>query len=243
GTTPKPVLTRAAGPTLGALGATGALTVPKLELYRASTVIESNTGWTTAANSTALAAAAASSGAFAFAAGSADSAILTTLAPGGYTAIISSGAGAPGVGLIEIYDLSAPALGQNLINLSTRAIAGTGSETLISGLIIGGTLPKRVLIRAAGPALAPFGLTGLLTRPQLTLFAGNTPVVQNAGWSTSPDALALAAAATRVGAFAFAAGSADAALIVALAPGAYTVQVTGVADTTGLALVEVYELP
>ena len=243
GNASKLVLIRAAGPTLGALGVSGSLSAPKLELFRGSSVIETNTGWSTAANSAAIAAAASSSGAFAFAAGSADSAILTTLAPGGYTAQISSGMGSAGVGLIEVYDLSAATAGQNLVNLSTRAFAGTGNETLISGLIIGGTLPKRVLIRAAGPALAAFNLTGVLARPQLTLFSGNTPVFVNAGWSTSTDAAAISTASAQTGAFAFAAGSADAAMIVTLAPGAYTAQVTGVGTTTGLALVEVYELP
>ena len=243
GTAAKRVLIRAAGPTLGNLGVSGALTAPKLELFRGSSVIETNSGWTTAANAAAIAAAANSAGAFAFDAGSQDSAILTSLAPGGYTAQISSGAGAAGVGLIEVYDLSTATAGQNLVNLSTRALAGTGNETLISGLIIGGTLPKHVLIRAAGPALAAFNLTGVLARPQLTLFAGYTPVFVNAGWSTSTDAAAIAAAAAQVGAFAFAASSADAAMLVTLAPGAYTAQVTGVGGTTGLALVEVYELP
>ena len=243
GTTPKPVLIRAAGPTLGALGVTGTLTAPKLELLRGTTVLQTNIGWTTAADAAAISTAAANSGAFAFAAGSADSAILTTLAPGGYTAFIGSGAGAAGVGLIEIYDLSSATPGQNLVNLSTRAVTGTGGDILISGLTIGGTLPKRVLIRAAGPALSAFGLTGVLARPQLTLFSGNTPVFVNAGWSTSLDAAAITAASAQVGAFAFAAGSADAAMIVTLAPGAYTAQVAGVGGTTGLALVEVYELP
>jgi hypothetical protein len=243
GSTPKPVLIRAAGPTLGALGVTGTLTAPKLELLRGTTVLETNTGWTTATNAAAIANAAANSGAFAFAAGSADSAILTTLAPGGYTAFIGSGVGAAGVGLIEIYDLSAATPGQNLVNLSTRAVAGTGGDILISGLTIGGTLPKRVLIRAAGPALSAFGLTGVLARPQLTLFSGNTPVFVNAGWTTALDPVAITAASAQVGAFAFAAGSADAAMIVTLAPGAYTAQVAGVGGTTGLALVEVYELP
>ena len=243
GTASKLVLIRAAGPTLGLFGVTGSLSAPKLELFRGSSVIETNTGWTTAANSAAIAAAASSSGAFAFAAGSADSAILTTLAPGGYTAQISSGSGSAGVGLIEVYDLSTATVGQNLVNLSTRALAGTGNEMLISGLIIGGTLPKRVLIRAAGPALAAFNLTGVLARPQLTLFSGNTPVFVNSGWSTSADAAAITTASAQAGAFAFASGSADAAMIVTLAPGAYTAQVTGVGGTTGLALVEIYELP
>ena len=104
-------------------------------------------------------------------------------------------------------------------------------------------MPKRLLIRGAGPALAQFGLSGVLARPQLTLYSGATVVVRNAGWSTSTDAAAIAEAAKSVGAFALAAGSLDAALIVNLAPGAYTAQVLGADGSTGVALVEVYELP
>lgn len=243
GTAAKPVLIRAAGPTLGSLGVNGALTAPRLELYRGPTVIGANAGWSTATNAAAISTAAASSGAFAFAAGSSDSAILTTLTPGGYTVFMSAGTGAAGVGLLEVYDLAPPASGANLPSLSTRAIAGPGADALILGLTVAGPAPKRVLIRGAGPALAQFNLGGLLARPQLTLFSGLTPVLQNTGWSTSPDAAAFAAAAAQAGAFAFAPGSADTAMIVTLAPGAYTAQVSGVGDTTGLALVEVYELP
>jgi len=243
GTAAKPVLIRAAGPTLCSLGVNGALTAPRLELYRGPTVIGANAGWSTATNAAASSTAAASSGAFAFAAGSSDSAILTTLTPGGYTVFMSAGAGAAGVGLLEVYDLAAPAPGANLPSLATRAIAGPGADALILGLTIAGPAPKRVLIRGAGPALAQFNLGGLLARPQLTLFSGLTPVLQNTGWSTSPDAAAFAAAAAQAGAFTFASGSADTAMIVTLAPGAYTAQVSGVGDTTGLALVEVYELP
>ena len=243
GTAAKPVLIRAAGPTLGALGVNGALAAPRLELYSGSTEIGTNAGWSTAINAAAISSAAARAGAFAFPAGSADSAILTTLAPGGYTVLMSAGTGAAGVGLLEVYDLAAPAPGANLPSLATRAIAGPGADALILGLTIAGPAPKRVLIRGAGPALAQFPLSGLLARPQLTLFSGLTPVLQNTGWSTSPDAAALAAAAAQAGAFAFAPGSADTAMIVTLAPGAYTAQVSGIGDTTGLALVEVYELP
>jgi DNA/RNA endonuclease G (NUC1) len=243
GTAAKPVLIRAAGPTLGALGVSGALAAPRLELYSGSTEIGTNAGWSTAINAAVISSAAARSGAFAFPAGSADSAILTTLAPGGYTVLMSAGTGAAGVGLLEVYDLAAPAPGANLPSLATRAIAGPGADALILGLTIAGPAPKRVLIRGAGPALAQFSLGGLLARPQLTLFSGLTPVLQNTGWSTSPDAATLAAAAVQAGAFAFAPGSADTAMIVTLAPGAYTAQVSGIGDTTGLALVEVYELP
>jgi len=243
GDQPKRVLIRAVGPALTQFGVAGALAAPKLDLYRGSTVIATNAAWGTAANATDIAAAAAGAGAFAFGAGSADSAVLTTLAPGAYTAIASSANGATGVALVEVYDLTAAVAGQKLVSLSMRAVAGTASETLIAGVFVGGTVPKRVLIRAAGPALAAFGVGGALARPKLELFSGANVIAQNTGWSTGTDAAGIAQAAGQVGAFAFAAGSADSALLINLSPGAYTAQVSGVGGTTGVALIEVYEVP
>jgi len=107
---------------------------------------------------------------------------------------------------------------------------------------MGGTTPHRVLVRAAGPALASFGLGGLLARPQLTVYSGTTVIAQNTGWNSGPDPAAVATAAEAVGAFPFGPASADAAMVLSLPPGNYTAQVTGVGETTGLALVEVYEL-
>ncbi len=240
----KPILLRAVGPSLRGLGVTTALTAPRLELRANGVLLATNIGWTTTGNAAEIANAAARSGAFPLAAGSADSVILTTLAPGTYTALMSAADARAGVGLVEIYDLSGGSLAQKLTNLSARAAVGTGESTLISGLVVGGSAPKRVLIRAAGPSLAQFGVTGALTRPALALFAATGAVLaQNSAWSTSADAAAIAAAAARVGAFAFGATTADSALILNLPPGAYTAQVTGVAGATGTALLEVYELP
>ncbi len=239
----KTVLIRAVGPTLAAFGVDGILAAPRLDLYRGSTVIAANTGWSRAANAAEIAVAATRSGAFALAAGSADSAVLVTLAPGAYTAVVSSASGGAGVALVEVYDLSGAATGQRLISLSTRAVAGTAGDMLIAGVVVNGTAPKRVLIRAAGPGLAAFGLNGVLPRPKLELFSGANVIAQNTGWSTSADAAGIAQAAGQVGAFAFAPGSEDSALLVNLAPGAYTAQVSGVAGTTGVALVEIYEVP
>jgi hypothetical protein len=154
--------------------------------------------------------------------------------------------GATGIGLVEVYDATVGAIprDQRIINLSTRAIAGNTSDTiLIAGFVITGSVPKRVLIRGAGPALTQFGVTGALARPSLAIFSGSTVLAQNAGWSTTADASAITAAALQTGAFAFSATSQDAALILNLAPGAYTAQISGVAGTTGVALIEVYEAP
>ncbi len=125
-----------------------------------------------------------------------------------------------------------------LANLSTRATAGTGSQILTAGFVIGEGGDKQVLIRAIGPTLANFGLTGVLADPFLTLFnAAGTSIATNDNWSASD-----AGTMTNVGAFALTAGSRDSAIVTTLSPGSYTAQVKGVGDTTGLALVEVYEI-
>ena len=241
----KAVLIRAVGPTLTNFAVSGAVAAPKLDLYRIGTSapIATNTGWTTSGNTAAITAAAARSGAFALGANSADSAILTTLAPGTYTAIMSSANNTPGIGLVEVYDLSNPLVGQRMVDISTRAAVGTGDNVLIAGVYVAGSVPKRVLIRAIGPGLAPY-LSGGLALPQLALFRGTqaTPVAQNAGWSVSPDANAIAAASAQVAGLALTTG--DAAMIVSLDPGvAYTAQVTGANGSSGIGLVEIYELP
>jgi hypothetical protein len=241
----KPVLIRAIGPTLGSLGVATALTQPKLELFRSgnNTPIATNIGWTTAGNTSGITAATLQAGAFALGANAADSVILTTLAPGAYTAVISSVNNTPGVALAEVYDLSAPAAGQKLFNISTRASTGTGDSTLIAGIVVSGTVPKRVLIRGVGPTLTALGVPGALAQPQLSVIKDNVTVASNSGWSTSSDAVAIAAASAQVGAFALGAASADAAMIVSLAPGNYSAQVVGANGTAGIAIIEIYELP
>ncbi len=243
GTASKTVLIRAIGPTLRSFGVTTALAEPALEVRRDAALMAANTGWSTVNDGGAVAAAANRAGAFPLGATSADSALLVTLEPGRYTATVSAADGRPGAGLIEVYDLSPASTAQKLVNLSTRAVTGAGDSTLIAGVVVSGTAPKRLLIRGAGPALAQFGLGNVLSRPQLTLFAGDSVVAQNAGWSTSTDAAAIAETGAQVGAFAFSPGSADAALLLNLAPGAYTAQLTGISGTAGLALVEIYEVP
>ncbi len=118
-------------------------------------------------------------------------------------------------------------------NLSTCGQVGGGGNILISGLVVRGTASKRLLLRAAGPALTAFELTGTLARPIPSLFDGaGHPLFSNTGWST---------AAKQVGAFAFPDGSADCALLVTLPPGSYTAQVSG-GGALGLALLESYDL-
>ena len=238
----KPVLIRAVGPTLGTapFNVPGVLAAPRLELFRGPTSLAVNAG--IAGNRTAIDAASLQAGAFALGAAGTDAAIITTLAPGNYTAIVSgSTANAAGVVLVEVYDLSATNPGQKLLNIATRAAAGANENTLIAGFVIPAGASKRVLIRGVGPGLTPFGVTGVLAQPVLALLSGGTTVAQNTNWNSSPDSTLISASSAQVGAFAL--SNNDSALIATLAPGNYTAQVTGVGGGTGIALIEVYELP
>jgi hypothetical protein len=143
--------------------------------------------------------------------------------------------------LTEIYDADGNS-GSRLINVSARMNVTVGEGTLIAGLVIAGNAPKTVLIRGVGPTLTAFGVAGVLVDPKITVFSGRTQIASNDNWENGTSTAAqLSAISTQVGAFALAAGSKDAALLITLQPGAYTVQVTGVGDTAGVALVEVYD--
>jgi hypothetical protein len=238
------VLVRAIGPGLADFAVTGALTNPRLDLYSGATLIASNTGWTTAANATEAAFAASQVGAFPLRTVNADSALRISLAPGAYTATMSSANGATtGIGLMEVYDLTVGAAGQRLVNLSTRGAVGNGSNALLAGFNVVGTAPKRILVRGVGPGLAAFGLSGVVGKPVISIYRGATLVAQNTGWTTSADASAIATAALEAGTFALGATSADSAVVVNLTPGLYTAQVTSADAAGGTGLIEIYELP
>ena len=129
-----------------------------------------------------------------------------------------------------------------LANISTRGRAGAGDDVMIAGFVLSGTAPRSVLIRAIGPTLSGFGVPGTLGDPRLALYRGDTKLSENDNWSTSPAATDVAATTTRVGGFTLASGSADAALLLTLEPGAYTAQVSAApGSASGNALVEVYD--
>jgi pectin methylesterase-like acyl-CoA thioesterase len=239
------VLVRAIGPTLtDAFSVPGALTNPRLDLYSGSTLIASNTNWTTALNATEAAFAASQAGAFPLRTASADSALRLSLAPGAYTATASSANGTTtGIALIEVYDLSVGAAGQRLVNVSTRGVVGNGANALIAGFQVVGTQPKRLLVRGVGPGLSAFAVNGVVAKPVLSIYRGTTLAVQNTGWTTSADAPAITSAAIEVGTFALTAANADSAILVNLMPGVYTVQVTSLDAAGGVGLIEIYELP
>jgi hypothetical protein len=236
------MLIRAVGPALGAFGVTSVLQAPRLSLFAGSQLVATNQGWDTNANAAAIRDAAQSVGAFPLPAGAADSALLLTLAQGNYTAQVTSADGTPGVALVEVYDTDLPGLSR-LKNLSTRAQVQSGAGVLIGGLVIDGGVKRSVLLRAAGPALAIFGVQGVLAKPRLTLFKDGAVVATAAEWGSATNVDAIRSATTRVNAFAFPDGSLDAAMLLALDPGVYSLQVTGADGGTGVALIEVYEAP
>lgn len=140
----------------------------------------------------------------------------------------------------RLQTLASPAAG-TLINIATRASVGPGERAAIAGFVVTGTAPKAMLLRAAGPALAAFGVRDAMVAPTLELYAGAARLAENSRWSASSVAADIAAAAAQAGAFAFAPGSNDAALLVTLAPGAYTA-VTRSETATGVVLMEAYEV-
>ena len=226
GSTPKTVVVRARGPSLTAAGVPGALSDPVLQLFSGSTVIASNDDWQAAGNAATI----QSSG---FAPSSnLESAIYTTLNPGAYTAIVTGFSGATGVGIIEVFEVDAPAT--PLINISTRGQVLTGNNVMIGGFIIQGTGPQTVVVRARGPSLTAAGVPGALANPVLQLFSGSTLVATNDDWQTDASAAAVQSAG-------FAPSSAlESAIRITLNPGAYTVIVTGAGGTTGVGIVEVF---
>jgi hypothetical protein len=244
------LLIRASGPALAQFGVTGTLADPDLQLFSVAMgnlLLASDSGW---GGAPAIASAAASAGAFAWTnAASLDSALLESLAPGPYTANISGASGDKGVTLAEVYDLTSPGTfapgSPHLVNVSARADVGAGGAALIAGFVIGGSTSTTVLIRASGPALVPFGVAGTLSDLSLQLYSvsssGSVLIAGNEDWGGDPEITAEAAA---VGAFAWTdPNSADCALLVTLPPGNYTANVLGVNGASGVALVEVYDVP
>jgi hypothetical protein len=254
GTDPRPVLVRGAGPALTGFGVAGALAAPRLELHGTNdTVIATNTGWN---NAPELSAAFAKAGAFPFARDSADSAVVALLPPGAYTVQVADAAGNGGVALAEVYDLDGPNEASRLSNVSTRATVAPAGGELISGFVLAGTVARQFLVRGVGPTLGKLGVSGALDNPTVSLFdSAGQQVAGNDNWSggaiiggassatgavaTGPvtpvqfandieNATEVTTASSEVGAFPLDQFSTDAAFVVTLSPGVYTVQVRGV---------------
>ncbi len=244
----KQVLIRAAGlsltqPAIG-LPSTQVLPNPRIEVYNSDQVkILENDDWkVSSGGSLATAADFTSVGAFPFTNNN-DAALLATLAPGGYTVKVSGSGTTTGLVLAEVYDVTgAP----QMINLSTRAEVQTGANIVIAGLVVApGSGVRRLMIRAVGPTLSQFQVANPLANPTMAILnSAGTQIASNDNWGSDANTAAtLTAAAKSNGAFPLASPtSLDSALMIDLAPGGYTIQVSGVGNTSGVALVEAYDL-
>ncbi len=231
GTQPKKLILRAIGPSLGGLGVANAISDPVLQLFGSGGEIASNDDWTTGTQVSDI----QSSGMGP--SNPYESALIVTLSPGNYTAIVSGYNGDQGVGLIEAYEFDANTT--RLINISTRGRVGTGDEAMIGGLMVQGAAGKRVIIRAIGPSLGtgPNPIANVLADPTLELRDGNGGLlVSNDDWNTSSQAGEIIATTIPP------TNNRESAVVATLAAGNYTAIVRGVNQTTGVGLVEAYDL-
>jgi hypothetical protein len=241
----KRLLLRAIGPTLRVSGVTTAMSDPKITLTKPDgTWLASNDDWAIGTDAAALEAVFTQTYAFGLDRDSRDAALVATLPPGNYTAIVSAADTNSGVALVEVYDADAAGSPARLVNISTRGPVGTGNEVMIAGFVVGGAGSSQLLVRAVGPALAPY-LTGSLANPELTLTTQTGAVIAtNDDWGADGAELArIKAAAAIVSAFGLPDVSADSGLLTLRPAGGYTAIVRGNGGTTGIALAEIYEVP
>jgi hypothetical protein len=247
GSGPKRVIIRAIGPELTQFGIPDALANPRLELHNGSgALIGSNDDWQTTIIGGIITSNQVSdiqNSGHAPTAPS-ESAIIANLQPGNYTAIVRGVNNTVGVALVEVYDLS-PGASSSLGNISTRSFVQTGEHVMIGGFIVQGSGPKRVIIRAIGPELTQFGIPDSLANPRLELHNGSGALIgSNDDWQTTvlggvitgnqvSDIQNSGHAPT---------APSESAIIANLQPGNYTAILQGVNNTTGVALVEVYDL-
>ena len=237
GTTPKQMLVRVAGPGLTDLGVTGVLADPQLSIESLATgaTVAANDDWGLAANAGQISTATAQVGATPFGIGSKDAAVLATFDPGTYRVRVTGSGNSTGVATLEIYDTDST---PRVVYLATRARAGPGGDALVQGINIVALSPGRsYLIRAIGPSL---GVPGSLPDPRLALFSGATELAANDDWGSDGT---LAAFTASVGATALSPTSKDSAIkFTPPGPGVYTAQVTGAGNTTGLTMLEIFEV-
>jgi hypothetical protein len=231
GNAAKKVMVRGIGPSLTAFGIAGALADPVLELHGPNgSLIISNDNWkdnqqTEIQNSTIAPA------------NDLESAIIGTLAPANYTAVLRGKNGTTGIGLVEVYDLDV-ASDSKLANISTRGFVQTGNDVMIGGFIFGnGTASEKVIIRAIGPSLK--GIANVLADPTLELYDSNgTLLMSDDNWK---DDASQAAQIIATGIQPQ--NDLESAIVTTLPPGAYTAIVAGKNGGTGVAVAEVYHLP
>jgi hypothetical protein len=163
-----------------------------------------------------------------------ESALVAVLPPGAYTVVLRGNNNGAGVGLVELYDLDGNGL-TNLANISTRSQVATGDKVLISGFIVSGNQPARMLIRALGPSLVSLGVSGAMSDPTLELHDQNGAIIANDDWRTTQESEIIATGAAP-------GNDKESAILTVLPPGPYTAVVRGANNTSGIALLETYNL-
>ena len=226
GNTPKNILIRGLGPSLPV---NDPLPLTTLTLYdETGNLIAANTFWANSDPTPILLTGLAPQD-------DAEAALYVTLFPGSYTATLLGPGGFPGVGLVEVYDISADS-GSTVANLSTRGNVGTGDNVMIGGFILSEDQPTKVLVRAIGPSLAKAGVTNPLQDPVLELHGANGDlIVSNDDWRSTQEADIIATSIPPT-------DDRESAILATLPPAAYTAIVRGKNNTTGIALVEIYNL-
>jgi hypothetical protein len=247
GTEPKKVIIRAIGPELSQYGVPEALANPTLELHNAAgALIASNDDWRhtiiggiiTSDQRLDIRRSGLAPG------NPLEAAIIADLSDGNYTAIVRGVNNTTGVGLVEVYDLN-PESSSILSNFSTRAFVQTGDNVMIGGLIVQGTQPKRVIIRAIGPELNQYGVPNVLANPTLELHDSTGALIaSNNNWATTIiGGIITSNQVHEIQASGLAPGDGrESAIVADLPAGNYTAIVRGVNNMIGVALVEVYDL-
>ncbi|MGI8956670.1 MAG: choice-of-anchor tandem repeat GloVer-containing protein [Chthoniobacterales bacterium] len=228
GTQPKQVIVRAIGPSLGKLGVVGALADTVLELHEPDGTVITNDNWKDTQEAEIAATNLAPSN-------NLESAILATLDPGAYTAIVSGKNSGTGIALVEAYDLD-QTVDSQLANISTRGLVETGDNVMIGGFIVGGDTAT-IALRAIGPSLTDSGVMGALADPFLELHNGDGDIVDsNDNWMDNPDKQ------TFIDDNLAPTNDKESIVLGTLAPGAYTAIVQGADGGTGVGLVEAYNI-
>jgi hypothetical protein len=239
GTDLKRVLIRGIGPSLNGVGVT-TLSDPTLELHQGANTVATNDNWKIKPNGVSQQAEIQAT--TIPPTNDLESTIVANLRPGAYTAILAGNNAGTGVGLVEVYDLAQGA-NSKLANISTRGFVDAGDNVMIGGLIVGGTGggTAKVIVRALGPSLTGAGVAGALGDPTLELHDGSgTLINSNDNWKTRPDGSSQQAEieATTIPPT----NDLESTLVATLPPGNYTAIVRGKNNTTGVGLVEVYNL-
>ena len=231
GNDPKTVVLRALGPSLGNADLSGTLADPVITLFDAAGHgLATNDNWAAGSDANQIAADGLAPG------DPAEAALRMTLAPGAYTAVVTGKDTTPGIGLVEVYDVSSVS-DSSLANMSTRGRVGTDSDLLIAGFIVGAVDSSTVVVRAIGPSLRSAGISDPLNDPSFTVYDQNgSALAANDNWRDDPSALDLEQ--NRIAPL----DDAEAATILHLPVGAYTAVTAGADGGTGVGLIEVYNL-